>query len=69
MINYVYEIDSYCTSIVARMKNGTVLLGRNLDFYFPEEGKRTIFNGRFYDGDKFLFEAVMFAGMVGVYQG
>ena len=36
MINYLYELDAYCTSIVGRMSNGTVFLARNLDFYFPE---------------------------------
>lgn len=36
MINYLYELDAYCTSIVGRMPNGTLFLARNLDFYFPE---------------------------------
>jgi hypothetical protein len=35
MVNNVVDFYSYCTSIVARMSDGTIIHGRNLDFDFP----------------------------------
>ena len=67
MMNYLYELDAWCTSLVARMSNGTLMMARNLDFYFPDEMRKILYIGRFYRGDVFAFEATMFAGMVDVY--
>jgi len=67
MINYLYELDAYCTSIVARMNNGTVFLARNLDFYFPEMTRKLLFNAQFYMGDRLVFESLMFAGTIGIF--
>jgi len=67
MINYLYELDAYCTSIIAKMSNNTVFLARNLDFYFPEETRKVLYNAHFYRGSKFLFEAPMFAGIIGIF--
>lgn len=69
MMNYLYELDAYCTSIIARMSNGTLILARNLDFYFPDETRKTLYIGKFYRGDNYIFEATMFAGVTGVYTG
>ncbi len=35
MVNSIVDFSSFCTSIVARMENGTIIHGRNLDFDFP----------------------------------
>ena len=43
MINYLYELDAYCTSIIAKMSNNTVFLARNLDFYYPEETRKVLY--------------------------
>ena len=67
MINYLYELDAYCTSIVGRMPNGTLFLARNLDFYFPEETRKLLFNAHFTLGDRVVFEAPMFAGTIGIF--
>jgi len=32
ILTYLYDLDPLCTSIVARMANGTLIHGRNLDF-------------------------------------
>lgn len=69
MMNYLYELDAYCTSIVARMPNGTLFMARNLDFYFPNETRKTLYLAKFYRGDNFIFEAPMFSGIIGVYTG
>lgn len=42
---------------------------RNLDFFFANETRDTLYLGKFYKNGKFLFEAPMFTGVVGVYTG
>ena len=37
MMNYMYEFESYCTSVVAKMENGTIFHMRNMDFDFKDE--------------------------------
>jgi hypothetical protein len=37
MANYVYEFESFCTSIITKLNNGTIMHMRNLDFDFPDE--------------------------------
>lgn len=67
--NTLYEISSYCSSIVARMKDGTIIHGRNLDFYHPELLKKVTYNVKFVRGEEYVYDAVMFAGLMGVYSG
>ena len=43
MINYLYELDAYCTSIIGKMSNNSVFLARNLDFYYPEETRKILY--------------------------
>jgi hypothetical protein len=35
-VNYVYEYVAFCTSIIAKEKEGTIMHMRILDFSFPE---------------------------------
>ena len=65
-VNYLYELDAWCTSIVFKLNNGTLMHARGFDFYFPDEMKKVIYIGRFYMGDTFLFEGDMFAGNIAV---
>lgn len=37
MVNYVYEFTSYCTSIIAKQEDGTIVHMRMLDFSFPDD--------------------------------
>ena len=69
LINSLYELESWCTSIIVRMENGTIIHSRNLDFDMPETMKYVTYNARFVHGNKTSFDAVMFAGVVGVYTG
>ena len=32
LINSLYELESWCTSVIVRMNNGTIIHSRNLDF-------------------------------------
>jgi len=34
LVNTIYELESFCTSIVARMADGTIIHSRNEDFDF-----------------------------------
>jgi hypothetical protein len=42
---------------------------RNMDFAFPPLMRAILYEGRFYKGDVYQFEAVMFAGTNGVFTG
>jgi hypothetical protein len=68
-MQYVYEFSAFCTSSVVRMKNGTIVHDRNLDFAFSPVMRNITYIGRFMDGDKYLFDGVMFAGYNGVMTG
>jgi hypothetical protein len=69
MMNFVYEFDSYCTSIVVKLQDNSIVHLRNLDFYFPDTMKEIMYIGKFYRGERYLFDAVMFAGDTGTYTG
>jgi hypothetical protein len=68
-VNYLYELTTACTSLVAQMPDGTILHGRNLDFSFPDDMRLATYKAQFYNGSEYKFDAVMFAGNVGVYTG
>lgn len=36
MLNYIYEFSSFCTSMIAKMDDGTLVHLRHLDFGFPD---------------------------------
>jgi hypothetical protein len=61
-INYVYEYMSFCTSIIAKEKEGTIMHMRILDFTFPELQKAQTYIGEFYKGGKKIYSAVLFGG-------
>lgn len=47
LMNYLYELSSYCTSTIVRTKEGKIILERNLDFAFPELMRNTTYNAIF----------------------
>lgn len=69
LINFLYELESWCTSIIAQQANGTIIHSRNLDFDFADEMRKITFNARFIKDGKYKFDAVMFAGTIGLYTG
>ena len=69
MLNYVYEITTFCTSIIARTSEGYIIHGRNLDFYFPNETKAITYNAHFKRNNTIIFNATMFGGITGVFTG
>jgi len=67
MLNYAFELhQALCTSVVARMPDGHVIHGRNLDFGFADTMRNSTFRAQFYKGGKFLFESTQFGGFTGV---
>ena len=61
-MNYVYEYVAYCTSIIAKGRDSTIMHMRILDFSFPELQKAQTYIGEFYKGGKKLYSAVLFGG-------
>jgi len=59
----------FCTSIVARQADGTIIHGRNLDYASPDEMRDTAFIGKFKKDGKLRFSSVMMAGAIGIYTG
>ena len=68
-INSLYELESWCTSVIVRLSNGTIIHGRNLDFDNADAMRGITYNARFVHGTKYSFDAVMFGGVVGTYTG
>ena len=71
--NMLYDISAYdsskgfpaCTSIVASTKNGTIIHGRNLDYYIPMLSNMTIVVD-FQKSNHLLYTSISFVGSVGV---
>jgi len=69
MANYAYEMSAFCTSIIVKQTNGTLLHGRNLDFSFASDMKKVTYQALWYRGEDYVYESMMFAGNVGIYTG
>jgi len=67
--NACYEIVAWCTSIVAKQANGEIIHARNLDYGFMDLMRALTFRAHYKKGGEHIFDAVMFAGVVGVYTG
>lgn len=69
LVNLVYELRTYCTSLLVRTINGTILHGRNLDFDLNTDLlRRLTFHGKFFrtSNPKFKYESIHFAGSIGL---
>jgi hypothetical protein len=51
------------------MSNGTIIHARNLDFDNADQMRKLTFRAKFVKQGQEKFEAVMFAGTIGVYTG
>ncbi|XP_019735061.1 N-acylethanolamine-hydrolyzing acid amidase [Hippocampus comes] len=68
MLNFAYEANAFCTSIVAQDKHGNVYHGRNLDYRYPALRKVTL-NVNFWKNGKIAYTGTTFAGYVGLWTG
>lgn len=66
-INYLYSLSVFCTSIVARQADGTIIHGRNQDYGWPDQMRNDSFIGEFYKDGKMIYSGLMFAGDTGLY--
>mmetsp|Transcript_14283 Transcript_14283/g.24307 ORF Transcript_14283/g.24307 Transcript_14283/m.24307 type:complete len:184 (-) Transcript_14283:493-1044(-) len=66
LVNSIVDFSSYCTSIVA-MNETTVVHVRNLDFDFPKNMQKLIYNQKFVRGGEVIASAPSIAGFYGVY--
>lgn len=67
LINLIYDLTAYCTSIVAQDSKGNIIHGRNLDYQFAKLLRRVTFMVDFQSKGKTLYSGVTFASMVGVF--
>jgi hypothetical protein len=51
------------------IKNGTIIHSRNLDFEEPSIMRKVVYRAIFKKNGLYSFDAVMFAGTVGIYTG
>ncbi|CDW81180.1 n-acylethanolamine-hydrolyzing acid amidase-like [Stylonychia lemnae] len=68
-VNSIVDFSSFCTSIVARMQNGTIIHARNLDFDFPDVLNRLVYLALYKVDGKIAAEAPSIAGYIGSYTG
>jgi N-acylethanolamine-hydrolysing acid amidase len=68
-LNFMYEWNAHCTSIVARLANGTVIHGRNLDYSSSSFLRETTVQIHVYHGTQKLYTSVGFAWYLGVGTG
>ena len=69
LVNSIVDFSSFCTSIVARMQNGTIIHARNLDFDFPDMMQTLVYKAYIMKNGKIIGEAPSIAGYIGFYTG
>jgi len=67
LVNMICEAYTYCTSIVARDPNGSIVHVRNLDFGLPETMKKLIVEIVFVKGGAERGRGYQIAGFLGSY--
>jgi hypothetical protein len=68
-MNSCYEIVAWCSSIVSKQEDGTIIHTRNLDYGFEDIMRNISYIGTFVKDGKVLFKTVMFGGLPGVFTG
>ena len=68
-LNFMYEWNAYCTSIVVNLTNGTVIHGRNLDYQSSQFLSETAVQINVWKGSKYLYSSTGFAWYLGVGTG
>lgn len=68
-LNFMYEYNAFCTSIVVRLQNGTIIHGRNLDYDSEAFLRNTTVTIDVSKDGKLLYTSVGFAWYLGVGTG
>ena len=70
VLNMVYELGAWCTSVILKLADGTIVHSRNLDYNHAAEDMRQItYRAVFVEDGQYKFDAVMFGGTIGTYTG
>jgi len=64
-LNMMYELATFCTSIIIQDENNNIFHGRNLDWGLQNYLEPLLYNGDFYRNGKLLFRANVVAGAIG----
>ena len=67
LLNALYEVEAWCTSIIAKGADGSIIHQRNLDFDNPNQMRKITYSVTFTRDGEYVYDAVMFAGNLGVY--
>lgn len=68
-LNYMYEYNAKCTSIVLSKKDGSIIHGRNLDYGYSELLQRTAIMADIYRGQDYLYSISGFGWYLGIGTG
>lgn len=55
LLNTLYELQAWCTSIVAQTPLGEIIHARNLDFDFADNMRKITYRAHFKQGDESIF--------------
>jgi Linear amide C-N hydrolases, choloylglycine hydrolase family len=66
VFQYIYEIYTYCTTIIARNSDGNIIVGRNLDYDFVEDLAQTHYMAIYTINGKESFRCTNYGGFIGV---
>ena len=66
VFQYIYEIYTYCTTIIARNNHAKIIVGRNLDYDFVEDLSQTHYLAIYTIGGKESFRCTNYGGFIGV---
>ena len=67
MSNYVSEIDSFCSSVIAKLKTGEIVNLKNTDYFNPKAYRASVYFARWEKNGEWVFTSLNFAGVVGVH--
>jgi hypothetical protein len=69
ILNFMYELHAFCTSIVAKTPDGSIIHGRNLDYPYAELFAELTVDLTFVKNGKTLYVATGTAGSLGIITG
>lgn len=67
--NLIYDITTFCTSVVAQNSDGTIMHGRNLDYNFKDFLKNLTYIAKFVKNGTLLYTSLQPAGYIGILTG
>lgn len=69
VLSFFYELRAYCTSLLVKQPDGSILHGRNLDYVVPKAMRELVANIEFMRDGQLLYRATTFIGYFGVLTG